>query len=599
MSLISLKNIKIGTRLTLGFGISLLLMFLLVAFAIKRMNSVQNSLHVLAQELVKQQTIDVAQFVTMADSSYNLYLKLIFAMLFGVTLVVVLMAWLITRSITKPVAACVAAADRIAGGDTTVLLDVTARDETGILQGSMAQMVASIKALISDAETLTQAAVAGRLAARGDIARHQGDFKRIMVGFNDTLDAVIGPLSVAAEYVEFISRGDIPPKITTTYSGDFNAIKLNLNDCIDIMNNLLSEINGVLAAAAESRLDERANADLFTGEWKRLVLGVNNIVTEIVNPLRRTTEQLNQEVEERCKTQELLERKQFQLEELNAELEERVTLEVEKNRQRFQALMQSEKMASIGQLAAGVSHEINNPRAFITGNLRALTQYFDQIVRYDHLLQEHSNELAPPVRELISRGRESLEIGYILADGVNLIAESLDGAGRVTRIVRDLKSFSRVDAVENEWVELGSCLESALNICSNELKYVATIQKEQITGPKILCHPGQLNQVFLNLLVNAGQAIVPPGEIVLKSWHDDEFVYVSVRDTGKGIPKGNLQRIFEPFFTTKDVGAGTGLGLSVSYEIVKNHHGEILVESEPGRGATFTVKLPRSQEVAS
>ena len=269
------------------------------------------------------------------------------------------------------------------------------------------------------------------------------------------------------------------------------------------------------------------------------------------------------------------------------------------NRQRFQALMQSEKMASIGQLAAGVSHEINNPMAFITGNLRTLTQYFDQIVRYDRLLRELGAELAPPIREVIGRNRESLEIDEILTDGVDLIAESLDGAGRVTKIVKDLRTFSRVDSVEIEAVELKSCLESALNICGNELKYVATIRKEYEAGPKVRCHPGQMNQVFLNLLVNAGQAIVTSGEIVLRNWHDEEFVYVSVSDSGEGIPEMNQQKIFDPFFTTKEVGKGTGLGLSVSYEIVKNHQGAILVESELGAGATFTVKIPRTREVRS
>ncbi len=601
-----LKDIKIGTRLNLGFGVTLLLMFILGIFAINRMQVAQSSLQLLVNDKwFKALILDdmgkqhVKQLVISAEESYRLSLILIPAMLVGVTMLVIIIAGIITRSITKPVAACVAAANRIARGDTTVLLDVTAKDETGVLQAAMVQMVASIKAVINDADILTQAAVAGRLAARADVSSHQGDFQQIMVGFNETLDAVIGPLSMAAEYVDQISKGDIPPKITDSYCGDFNAIKLNLNNCIDIMNNLLSETNGILAAAADSRLDERVNADLFIGDWKKLVLGVNNIVTEIVNPLRRTTELLNLEVVQRCEAQELLLNKQLQLEELNRELEQRVAAEVEMNRQRFQALMQSEKMASIGQLAAGVSHEINNPMAFITGNLRTLTQYFDQIVRYDRLLRELGAELAPPIREVIGRNRESLEIDEILTDGVDLIAESLDGAGRVTKIVKDLRTFSRVDSVEIEAVELKSCLESALNICGNELKYVATIRKEYEAGPKVRCHPGQMNQVFLNLLVNAGQAIVTSGEIVLRNWHDEEFVYVSVSDSGEGIPEMNQQKIFDPFFTTKEVGKGTGLGLSVSYEIVKNHQGAILVESELGAGATFTVKIPRTREVRS
>ena len=261
------------------------------------------------------------------------------------------------------------------------------------------------------------------------------------------------------------------------------------------------------------------------------------------------------------------------------------------------ALMQSEKMASIGQLAAGVAHEINNPLGFISCNMRTLSQYFSNIIRYDIIRQENSDELSPPTQKTLEESRESLDIEYILTEGVDLIKESLIGAERVCKIVLDLKNFSRVDAPEYEAVELTACLESALTICYNELKYVATIRKEYESAEKVLGHPGRLNQVFLNLLVNAGQAIVTPGEIVLRCWHDDAFVHASVSDTGSGIPEGIIDRIFDPFYTTKGVGEGTGLGLSISYEIIKNHQGELLVESVVGTGSTFTVKLPRTPEI--
>ncbi len=305
------------------------------------------------------------------------------------------------------------------------------------------------------------------------------------------------------------------------------------------------------------------------------------------------SEQLQQEVTERRKAQGMLLRQQHELEALNAGLEQRVADEVHKNRDKDQSLMQNEKMASIGQLAAGVAHEINNPMGFISSNLRTLGEYFQQLIRFDRILREEGLPRLPsPTRETLVAERETLEIEQILEDGVDLITESLDGAQRVSKIVKDLKSFSRVDALEQEWVELSSCLESALTICYNELKYVADIRKSYEPGQEILCHPGQLNQVFLNLLVNAGQAITPPGEIVLRCWHDDFFASASVSDNGKGIPPEIMERIFDPFFTTKEVGQGTGLGLSISHEIVKRHRGEILVESAPGRGTSFTVRLP-------
>ncbi len=156
----------------------------------------------------------------------------------------------------------------------------------------------------------------------------------------------------------------------------------------------------------------------------------------------------------------------------------------------------------------------------------------------------------------------------------------------------ELKNFSRMDTKEKQLVALSDCLERAHTIAHNELKYVATVKAEYAPVPEILRHPGQLNQVFLNLLVNAGQAMVAPGEIVMKCWHDDFFVYASVSDTGGGIPEELKVLIFDPFFTTKEVDKGTGLGLSISHEIIKKHGGELLVESVVGVGTIFTVKLP-------
>jgi signal transduction histidine kinase len=320
---------------------------------------------------------------------------------------------------------------------------------------------------------------------------------------------------------------------------------------------------------------------------------MSRVISDRVRDLNEQAEILQDEVDERRKAQELLLLQQGQLETLNLDLEKRVADEVLKNREKDQALLQSEKMASIGQLAAGVAHEINNPMGFISSNLRTLSEYFIQIVQFDRILQDSiGNDMSQSTLEIIEEQREALEIDYVLSDGTDLINESLGGAKRVTKIVQDLKNFSRLDALECESVLISSCMESALTICYNELKYIATIKKEYEPVPEVACHPGQLNQVFLNLLVNAGHSIEPPGEILLKSWYDGTFVYASVSDSGCGISEEIRNRIFEPFFTTKDVGKGTGLGLSLSYEIIKRHEGELLVESVVGKGTTFTVKLP-------
>ena len=281
---------------------------------------------------------------------------------------------------------------------------------------------------------------------------------------------------------------------------------------------------------------------------------------------------------------------------LNRTLERRVQEEIEISRGKDLMVLQNEKLASIGQLAAGVAHEINNPMGFITSNLRRLTLYFGAMSSFMQAQRTALEQTATPELSLeLAATEEELDLHFILEDGIDLVKESLEGAERVSRIVRDLRSFSRIDAPEYEETDLTNCLENALNIVNNNLKYLATVIKETEPLPPVSCHPGQLNQVFMNLLINAGQAVTSPGTITLKSRYDDNFVFVSVSDDGHGIPDDLRDRIFEPFFTTKEVGKGIGLGLSITRDIITKHNGEILLESS-SRGTTFTVKLPRNTE---
>ncbi len=257
-------------------------------------------------------------------------------------------------------------------------------------------------------------------------------------------------------------------------------------------------------------------------------------------------------------------------------------------------IYQQEKMASIGQLAAGVAHEINNPMGFITSNLGSLDKYVGRLAEYIGVVDQAmqgccGGEQSAPVVE----ARKRLKIDRILDDAHQLIAESQDGAGRVRRIVQDLKSFSRVDQAETALINLNEALETTINIAWNELKYVAELNRDFGEIPQIRCFPQQLNQVFLNLLVNAAQALGDTrGQITIRTRQEEDWVLVSISDTGCGMPEEVQRRIFEPFFTTKEVGKGTGLGLSISYDIIKKHGGEITVESELGRGTVFTVRLP-------
>ena len=271
--------------------------------------------------------------------------------------------------------------------------------------------------------------------------------------------------------------------------------------------------------------------------------------------------------------------------------------EIDERKQLEGQLVQSEKLASLGQLAAGVAHEINNPIGFISSNLGTLDGYFQQLLAmlgaYHTAGQTLPAELAGQLQQL----REDLELDFLLEDIPVLIRESKEGIARVGQIVRDLKDFSRVDSHQEwQWANLQQGIESTLNIVASELKYKADVIKEYQDLPDIECLPSQINQVIMNLVVNAAQAMGPErGTITLRTGVQGESAVIEVADTGSGIAPETLQKIFDPFFTTKPVGQGTGLGLSLSYGIVKKHGGDISVSSKPGFGTTFRVQLPLRQ----
>ena len=264
-------------------------------------------------------------------------------------------------------------------------------------------------------------------------------------------------------------------------------------------------------------------------------------------------------------------------------------------------LMQSEKLASIGQLAAGVAHEINNPIGYIFSNFGTLEKYLADLFEMLGAYEQAEGALAGTAAgQRLSALRERIELDYLKEDIPTLMAESREGISRVRKIVQDLKDFSRVDAREEwEWVDLHQGIDSTLNIVNNEIKYKADVVKQYGTLPDVECLPSELNQVFMNLLVNAAHAITAErGTITIRTGCEDDRVWVEVADNGCGIAKDNLSRIFDPFFTTKPVGKGTGLGLSLSYGIVKKHAGRIDVSSEPGLGTSFRLSLPQRRTAA-
>lgn len=297
--------------------------------------------------------------------------------------------------------------------------------------------------------------------------------------------------------------------------------------------------------------------------------------------LQRTRENMATEIDERKATQIRLEQEKDEQRRLLRALEETHV-----------QLLQSEKLASIGQLAAGVAHEINNPVGFISANLNTLKTWVRSLLDVIAAHEAALPQLEPAQRDALAAMGRAADLDYVRDEIATLIDESIDGALRVRRIVQDLRDFSRPGSGEWCVADIHAGLESTLNVVHNELKYKADIVREYGDLPPVECLPSQLNQVFMNLLVNAAHAIPERGVITIRTSSDDEQVSIAISDTGTGMTPDIVRRIFDPFFTTKPVGQGTGLGLSVSHGIVERHRGAIDVTSELGRGTTFRIRLP-------
>ena len=260
-------------------------------------------------------------------------------------------------------------------------------------------------------------------------------------------------------------------------------------------------------------------------------------------------------------------------------------------------LLQGQKLQALGQLAAGVAHEINNPTCYILSNLGTIQEYFRDLERYVRAAEEAVDRLgsgpeAVEARTKLKRLKSDLKVDQLLEDYAPSVGDCRHGAERIRDIVKSLREFAHVDEGKIQPTDLVRCLEDALKISWNELKYKAEVERDFQPLPKVPCSPQRMEQVFVNLLVNAGQAIPKKGTVRLSTRVEDGFAVVRIADTGVGMTPEVLKRIFEPFFTTKPVGAGTGLGLHVAYRIVSGLGGRIDARSEPGRGTEFAVRLP-------
>ncbi len=286
---------------------------------------------------------------------------------------------------------------------------------------------------------------------------------------------------------------------------------------------------------------------------------------------------------------EFLENQTKLIEQKNKDLEEALeNLKYTQNK-----LIQSEKLASMGQLTAGIAHEINNPINFVMSNITPLRQdikdilnllmKYEEVIRLDNY-KEHM--------DIIYSFKKDIDFDFLLNEIENLLDGMDDGAKRTADIVKGLRNFSRTDTGEMVMGDINSGLESTLIMLKNVLKNKIEVELNLGNIPTVLCYPGRLNQVFLNILTNAKDAIIDKGKIFIKTWNDNNNIYISIKDTGKGIEESVKEKIFEPFYTTKEVGKGTGLGLSISYGIIKNHNGKIDVFSKVGEGTEFVISIP-------
>ncbi|MDB5047362.1 MAG: hypothetical protein JWO30_433 [Fibrobacteres bacterium] len=323
-------------------------------------------------------------------------------------------------------------------------------------------------------------------------------------------------------------------------------------------------------------------------KWQLDLFRANRQLLEKSGELEALNRSLESKVAERTAD---LSRKHAELQEMNQKLTENQN-----------QLLQSEKMASIGQLAAGVAHEINNPMSFILSNLSCLMRYLGPIqetllplyalAEADAEARAERGTGKTAEFESISKVWEREDIPFILEDIEKITSESLEGGNRIKDIVANLKTFARLDEAEMKRVDVNESIESTLKISGLESVPGCTVHKRLGHLPFLLCCPGQLNHALLNLITNAAQAISGQGEITVESRIEEGKIRVAITDTGVGIPEENLPKLFTPFFTTRPVGKGVGLGLSLCHGIIKKHNGRIEVQSQPGKGSTFTIFLP-------
>ncbi len=384
-----------------------------------------------------------------------------------------------------------------------------------------------------------------------------------------------------------IARSDVPPDLILM---DVIMPGMTGYDVCTLLKNdpNTAGIPVILVTGLSEEADEKRGLDLGAVDFIQKPFAPSLVRARIRNQLelKKYRNHLEMLVIERTTELEL---KQQQLAELNKELENRVAEEVNNSRKKDTLLIHQDKLVSIGYLAAGVAHEINNPMGFIMSDLKTLHNFTNSLRQYvDAVHETATDEQRSRTAELYA----DLDIPYIQEELPLIIAETLEGAERVKNIVLDLKDFACPDKDCMDETDLNRSIQRAANLFQSELSPIAHITLQLGTIPLVLCNAQQINLVIANLLMNASEAIDDHGDITITTRYDGTYVSIDVSDTGHGVAEEIREHIFDPFFTTKDVGKGAGLGLSICYGIIKKHGGDITLESQQGGGTTFTVIVP-------
>ena len=499
----------------------------------------------------------------------------------GLMLVVGMVAsLLLSRSISRPITDLARIAKDISDGNWHAhSVKVKSKDEVGLLANAFKQMIENLKTTSTELKASEQryrtlASAASEAGVGIVVFQDEKDEKRLIRYANQ------GMADLTGYSCEELVRKNIEDIIHQ--NGAIELLKMETGRGISGRIDSTYELLSIDMQNARMPVEICYAATEFDGK-KAIVCYVKDITKRLKarEQLKGYSENLKKMIEDKT-----------------GELKKSL-----KNLQETQSqLVQSEKMASIGQLAAGVAHEINNPVGFVKSNLGTMNEYREDLIRLlDHYAtleaiigresEISGNRAIHKAIEEIHKVKDEIDLDFILDDYEKVIAESVDGTARVAKIVSDLKDFSHVDKAELEHSDINQGIQSTINIVWNELKYKANVVKKFGDIPLIKCYPQRLNQVFMNILVNAAQSIEEKGEIRISTEADNGYVEIRISDTGSGMPPDVLSKIFDPFFTTKDVGKGTGLGLNMAYNIIQKHKGTIDVESEVGKGTTFIIRL--------